>query len=79
MASHWVSMFEHGENDARAAEPSELKAAADRLAEALCDVDEGKLVAEFKRSNRCVRVGRRRLVKVIVLVPRLFYPPNDVK
>ena len=31
---------------------SELKAAADRLAEALADVDEEELVAEFKQMRR---------------------------
>jgi hypothetical protein len=44
----------------KAAEISELKAAADRLAEALSDVDEGELVAEFKQMRRG---GRRRLVR----------------
>jgi PHD/YefM family antitoxin component YafN of YafNO toxin-antitoxin module len=44
----------------KAAELSELKAAADRLAEALSDVDEGELVAEFKQMRRG---GRRRLVR----------------
>jgi PHD/YefM family antitoxin component YafN of YafNO toxin-antitoxin module len=34
------------------ADPSELKAAADRLAEALADVDEEELVAEFKQRRR---------------------------
>jgi hypothetical protein len=33
----------------KAAELSELRAAADRLAEALADVDEDELVAEFKQ------------------------------
>jgi hypothetical protein len=36
----------------KAAELSELKAAADRLAAALTDVDEEELVAEFKQSRR---------------------------
>jgi hypothetical protein len=36
----------------KAAELSELKAAADRLAAALVDVDEEELVAEFKQSRR---------------------------
>lgn len=36
----------------KAAELSELKAAADRLASALADVDEENLVAEFKASRR---------------------------
>ncbi len=34
------------------AELSDLKAAADRLASELADVDEEKLVADFKRSRR---------------------------
>jgi hypothetical protein len=36
----------------KAAELSELRAAADRLAEALADVDEDELVAEFKQVRR---------------------------
>ena len=36
----------------RTADLSELKAAADRLAEALSDVDEEKLVREFKHLRR---------------------------
>jgi hypothetical protein len=36
----------------KSAELSELKAAADRLAEALADVDEEELVAEFKQLRR---------------------------
>lgn len=36
----------------KAAEISELRAAADRLAEALSDVDEEELVAEFKETRR---------------------------
>jgi PHD/YefM family antitoxin component YafN of YafNO toxin-antitoxin module len=36
----------------KAAELSELKAAADRLSEALAEVDEEELVAEFKRMRR---------------------------
>ena len=36
----------------KSAELSELKAAADRLAEALADVDEEELVAEFKQMRR---------------------------
>jgi hypothetical protein len=36
----------------KAAEMSELRAAADRLAEALSDVDEEELVAEFKEKRR---------------------------
>lgn len=37
---------------AKSAESSELKAAADRLAQALTDVDEEELVTEFKRMRR---------------------------
>lgn len=40
----------------RRADLSELKAAADRLAEALADVDEEEFVAEFKQLRRS---GRR--------------------
>jgi len=36
----------------RAAELSELKAAADRLAKALADVDEAELIEQFKRARR---------------------------
>jgi antitoxin (DNA-binding transcriptional repressor) of toxin-antitoxin stability system len=36
----------------KTADPSELKAAADRLAEALADVNEDDLVAEFKQRRR---------------------------
>src|SRR5260221_13665287 len=36
----------------KAAELSELKAAADHLAEALADIDEEDLVADFKRVRR---------------------------
>jgi UDP-N-acetyl-D-mannosaminuronate dehydrogenase len=36
----------------RAADLSEIKAAADRLAEVLADVDEEELVAEFKQLRR---------------------------
>ena len=36
----------------KTADPSELKAAADRLAEALADVNEDELVAEFKQRRR---------------------------
>ena len=36
----------------KAADLSELKAAADRLAEALADVDEEELVTEFKQLRR---------------------------
>ncbi len=37
---------------AKSAELSELKAAADRLAQALSDVDEEEFVAEFKERRR---------------------------
>jgi len=37
---------------AKTADLSELKAAADRLAEALADVDEEELVAEYKQTRR---------------------------
>ena len=43
----------------QAAELSELKAAADRLAEALSDVDEGELVAEFKQMRRSGKAATR--------------------
>jgi hypothetical protein len=36
----------------RSADLSELKAAADRLAQALADIDEEDLVAEFKKMRR---------------------------
>ena len=36
----------------KTADPSELKAAADRLAEALADVNEDELLAEFKQRRR---------------------------
>lgn len=36
----------------KSADLAELKAAADRLAEALADVDEEQLVAEFKQARR---------------------------
>jgi antitoxin (DNA-binding transcriptional repressor) of toxin-antitoxin stability system len=36
----------------KTADPSALKAAADRLAEALADVNEGELLAEFKQRRR---------------------------
>jgi antitoxin (DNA-binding transcriptional repressor) of toxin-antitoxin stability system len=41
------------------AEISELKAAADRLAEALADVDEEELVAEFKQTRRRAKGAAR--------------------
>jgi PHD/YefM family antitoxin component YafN of YafNO toxin-antitoxin module len=44
----------------RSAELSELKAAASRLAEALADVDEEQIVADFKQMRRRVK-GRSRL------------------
>jgi len=43
----------------KAAEISELRAAADRLAEALSDVDEEELVAEFKEMRRRGKVPKR--------------------
>ncbi|MGA7462119.1 MAG: prevent-host-death protein [Candidatus Korobacteraceae bacterium] len=43
----------------KTAELSELKAAADRLSEALADVDEEELVTEFKRLRRRSKVGAR--------------------
>ena len=43
----------------QAAVLSELKAAADRLAEALFDVDEGELVAEFKQMRRRGKAATR--------------------
>ncbi len=36
----------------KTADPSELKAAADRLAEVLSDVNEDELLAEFKQRRR---------------------------
>jgi PHD/YefM family antitoxin component YafN of YafNO toxin-antitoxin module len=36
----------------KSAEATELRAAADRLAEALADVDEEELVAEFKQARK---------------------------
>ena len=44
----------------RMAEVSELRAAADRLAEALGDLDEEKLVAEFKQMRRAGKSAARR-------------------
>jgi len=41
------------------ADPSELKAAAERLAEALADVNEEELVAEFKQRRRQRRGAAR--------------------
>ncbi|HVI06661.1 MAG TPA: hypothetical protein VND65_00055 [Candidatus Binatia bacterium] len=37
---------------ARSADPRDLKAAADRLAQALSDVDEEELITEFKQLRR---------------------------
>jgi len=37
---------------AKSADIAELKAAADRLAEELADIDEEKLVAEFRKARR---------------------------
>jgi hypothetical protein len=42
-----------------AADRSELKAAADRLAEVLADVDEEELVAEFKQMRRRGKAAMR--------------------
>jgi hypothetical protein len=43
----------------KAADISELRAAADRLAKALADVDEEELVAEFKELRRRGKGGAR--------------------
>ena len=43
----------------KTADPSELKAAADRLAEALADVNEDELVAEFKQRRRHGKAAAR--------------------
>lgn len=43
----------------KAAELSELKAAADRLASALADLDEDELVEEFKQSRHPGKTTRR--------------------
>jgi len=43
----------------KAAEISELRAAADRLVEALADVDEEELVAEFKAMRRHGKTAKR--------------------
>jgi HEAT repeat protein len=43
----------------KSAELTELKAAADRLAEALADVNEEELVSEFKRLRRSGKVAAR--------------------
>ena len=43
----------------RAADMTELRAAADRLAAALSDVDEEEIVAEFKQKRRARKAGKR--------------------
>ena len=43
----------------KAADTSELRAAADRLAAALSDVDEEEIVAEFKQLRRAKKAGKR--------------------
>ena len=43
----------------RAADMSELRAAADRLAAALSDVDEEEIVAELKQKRRARKAGKR--------------------
>ena len=43
----------------KSADLSELKAAANRLAEALTDVDEEQLVAEFKKMRRHSKSAKR--------------------
>ena len=43
----------------KSAELSELRAAADRLAEALSDVDEEELVTEFKQARRHSKTAKR--------------------
>jgi len=43
----------------KAAEVSELKAAADRLSEVLADIDEEELVAEFNELRRRGKASRR--------------------
>lgn len=43
----------------RAAESAELRAAADRLAAALADVDEAELVSEFRGARRASRGAKR--------------------
>ena len=49
----------HRKRAKNAAELAELKAAADRLAEALADVDEDELAADFDRWRRERRRGSR--------------------
>ena len=43
----------------RAVDMAELRAAADRLAAALSDVDEEEIVAEFKQTRRARKAGKR--------------------
>ena len=43
----------------KAADTSELRAAADRLAAVLSDVDEEEIVAEFKQLRRAKKAGKR--------------------
>jgi hypothetical protein len=43
----------------KSAELSELRAAADRLADALSDVDEEELVTEFKQARRHAKTAKR--------------------
>jgi hypothetical protein len=43
----------------RAADMTELRAAADRLAAALSDVDEEEIVAELKQKRRARKAGKR--------------------
>jgi len=43
----------------RSADQAELRAAADRLVEALSDVDEEEIVAEFKQLRRAKRASGR--------------------
>ena len=43
----------------RAADMAELRAAADRLAAALSDVDEEEIVAELKQKRRARKAGKR--------------------
>jgi hypothetical protein len=43
----------------RTADMAELRAAADRLAAALSDVDEEEIVTEFKQTRRARKAGKR--------------------
>jgi len=43
----------------KAADMAELRAAADRLAAALSDVDEEEIVAELKQKRRARKAGKR--------------------